>query len=375
MRWGAQEMVLGTTEPIKRVSFGLAAISLLVVLPSCGSDDEPTATPELEVTTTTTPLPLPTTPATRVRHDYPPLTPTSTFGEIAAHPAFAGFGPYMDLQEAGEGVEPTRQLSVEVLTQVREEWDQDTILGGLNFMIDQVSAGATIWYPLYTDEEIAEDPTKASAGMFFVAGDPGRPLALVAPGGGLAAVVSIQEGFPHAVALHERGFNVAILKYRIEPDGPRDIDLALERAVEDQARALALVEQNADVWGVDLDGYSLWGSSAGGAVVSAWGTDGPLGAEAHGFEPPAAIIGAYPAPWFEPASSFPPYFVIMAADDTAIPVAQIDALVDDLEAEGVEVEYQRLESGGHGFGTGVGTPAEGWLDDAVAFWDGHLDVD
>jgi len=33
-----------------------------------------------------------------------------------------------------------------------------------------------------------------------------------------------------------------------------------------------------------------------------------------------------------------------------------------------EVEYRKFADLGHGFGPGVGTSAEGWLDDAVRFW-------
>jgi len=62
----------------------------------------------------------------------------------------------------------------------------------------------------------------------------------------------------------------------------------------------------------------------------------------------------------------------MAADDKVIPIAEIDAVVDDLRSKGADVEYQRLESGVHGFGIGVDSTAEGWLDDAVAFWRAHM---
>lgn len=42
-------------------------------------------------------------------------------------------------------------------------------------------------------------------------------MAVIAAGGGLNSVASIQEAFPHARELHELGYPVAMLKYRIQP--------------------------------------------------------------------------------------------------------------------------------------------------------------
>jgi acetyl esterase/lipase len=39
---------------------------------------------------------------------------------------------------------------------------------------------------------------------------------------------------------------------------------------------------------------------------------------------------------------------------------------------GVEVEYRRYRTAGHGFGLGTDTDAEGWLGRAVRFWEKHL---
>jgi hypothetical protein len=43
-----------------------------------------------------------------------------------------------------------------------------------------------------------------------------------------------------------------------------------------------------------------------------------------------------------------------------------------LKAKGVVVEFERYPSGGHAFGLGVGTPASGWFNKAVAFWQAHM---
>ena len=46
-------------------------------------------------------------------------------------------------------------------------------------------------------------------------------------------------------------------------------------------------------------------------------------------------------------------------------------MVSFYEEAGIETSLDVRESGGHGFGLGMGTDAEGWFDNAVAFWEAH----
>jgi len=41
--------------------------------------------------------------------------------------------------------------------------------------------------------------------------------------------------------------------------------------------------------------------------------------------------------------------------------------VEAMQAAGVEVSYNKFETGGHSFGIGVGTPAEGWMERSLAY--------
>lgn len=46
--------------------------------------------------------------------------------------------------------------------------------------------------------------------------------------------------------------------------------------------------------------------------------------------------------------------------------------IDSLDALGIDTEFHVYPNLGHGFGLGTGTSAEGWLDDAVNFWEKHM---
>ena len=64
----------------------------------------------------------------------------------------------------------------------------------------------------------------------------------------------------------------------------------------------------------------------------------------------------------------------MAANNWIANVNTVEKRVENLKNAGVEVEYHRFESAGHGFGLGTGIDAEGWMDLAVQFWQRHIEV-
>lgn len=72
------------------------------------------------------------------------------------------------------------------------------------------------------------------------------------------------------------------------------------------------------------------------------------------------------------SEDFPPTFMTTSANDGIANVLSVDRRVKNLREAGVEVEYRRYRTAGHGFGLGTGTDAEGWLDLAVQFWEKHL---
>ena len=72
------------------------------------------------------------------------------------------------------------------------------------------------------------------------------------------------------------------------------------------------------------------------------------------------------------SADFPPSFITVAANDGIAKVNTVERRVENLKAAGVEVEYRRYQTAGHGFGTGKGTDAEGWMDYAIRFWKRHI---
>ena len=86
---------------------------------------------------------------------------------------------------------------------------------------------------------------------------------------------------------------------------------------------------------------------------------------------PAAAVIAYTGQSTY-SSDFSPTFITVAANDGIANVNTVERRVENLENAGVDVEYRRYQSAGHGFGLGTGTDAEGWVDLAVQFWQRHM---
>jgi acetyl esterase/lipase len=329
-----------------------------------------------EAKNTTEPTVAPPTPVQT--YSYPHVTADSTMDQIVKNPAFAGFGAYMVPAEDPNLLSQMAGVSITTIAPAIGWHDPQDIVDGLNFMIDEVNSGAQLWHPLYSADDIAADASKGAAGLWFISGDADKPLAVVAAGGGFRAVESLQEAFPLAKALHGMGYNVAILKYRVDGSaktgtGGQKSQTELN-ADADMVAAMQLIQKNADGWHISLKNYSVWGSSAGGMVVSAWAAvSGPDSATANGFSAPAMVAALYTPPQnIEVSASLPPYFISDTADDKTVSPAAVADFAAQLKAAGVDVEFERYPTGGHGFGIGTGTSAAGWLDKAVAFWQAHM---
>ena len=289
------------------------------------------------------------------------LTTRHTVRDVVDHPAFKGFGELMLPWEENAKYFDTRLRQVGSLMPYHGHVNADVVVSALNHLIDEAGAGKTVFYDFYTEQQKQEDPTKKYTGLFFYRGKPGAPFAVVCPGGGFSYVGSLHEGFPLAGEISSKGLNAFVIRYRVGE----------QRATEDLAAALAYVFRNASTLGVSTQGHSLWGASAGARMVGNIALRGASGTSSGDLPKPAAVVIAYTGQ-SSYSSDFPPTFMTVSSDDPIANVATVERRVQDLRNAGVEVEYRRYRNAGHGFGLGVGTDAEGWVEHAIEFWVNHL---
>lgn len=186
-----------------------------------------------------------------------------------------------------------------------------------------------------------------------------RAAVIILPGGGYRILADEHEGTEIGRFLGGHGIVAFTLLYRVPTAAFADDDAG---PVMDAKRAVALVRERADDYGVDPTRVAIMGFSAGGHTALVAATSAPEHADtpAAASRPDLAIL-VYP--WRVLAESgeglwpgvvidreTPPMFIAQTADDTASPVRGALALYAGLVEAKVPAELHVYERGGHGYG-------------------------
>jgi acetyl esterase/lipase len=293
---------------------------------------------------------------------YSHLATSDYISDIVNHPAFEGFGELLLSRDNNSGYYNTPLSNVASVMPYHRHVKPEDVVSALNHMIDEVNDGKTIFYDFYTSEQKQQDPDKTNTGLFFFRGNPGAPFAIMCPGGGFSYVGSLHEGFPIAKRISELGYNAFVIRYRIGSE---------RYATEDLAAAIAFIFRNYETLGLSLKDYSVWGGSAGARMAGNIAHNGVSAYGGGNLPKPATAVIAYTGQSTF-SGDFPPSFITVAANDGIANINTVERRVENLRNSGVDVEYHRYQSAGHGFGLGTGTDAEGWVVLAVSFWERHI---
>ena len=239
--------------------------------------------------------------------------------------------------------------------------DPDKTVEICNYFRSHALNGDKIFYDIYTDEEKEEDPRKENTGLFFFRGKEGAPFAICNAGGAFAYVGAMHDSFPHALEISKRGYNAFALIYRP----------GAETACEDLARAISFIFRNAEKLGVSTSDYSLWGGSAGARMAAWLGSYGPAAFGGDNLPRPSAVIMQYTG-HSDYTPYDPPTFACVGDRDGIAPWRTMERRLKILSSYGIPTEFHHYPGLSHGFGLGTGTAAEGWLDEAVDFWEAQM---
>lgn len=313
--------------------------------------------------------------------------------EIAKTESYRAVSGYMTYSGYNSGI-PDMNLT---LSDFRERnLNPAMVLRGLNRIAAEKNLSDNI-FRVYSEEECAADPAKRDVTVTYfpaTAEEKKKDIMLLVPGGAYACVCAVCEGYPIAARLNELGYSAFILNYRVNEDG------ILPKPIDDLAAAVRYLLQNAERFDVDSERYTVFGFSAGGHLITEWGTDNH-GYSVCGLPKPAALFPVYPEvsmelfyPEYEEefirtmlgddqsearkneysvdrhvSGKYPPSFVCLCKDDDIVPVENSLRLCRALEQAGVPYRLELDEKGGHGFGDGQDTDAAGWIDRAVAWYE------
>ena len=236
----------------------------------------------------------------------------------------------------------------------------DVTTAVLNRLKEDAAAGKQVIYPLYDEAEMQQDPEKRNTGLVFFRGKKGAKTAIVNAGGGFMYVGAIHDSFPHALALSELGYNAFCPIYR--PDA--------QLACEDLSRAIVFLFAHQKELGIDMNHYSLWGGSAGARMADWVGMYGTAAFGEQDKPRPAAIVMAYTG-LSEVTGKEPPTYSVVGTSDGIASYRGMQYRTQQLSKAGIDAEIEVFPGLSHGFGTGKGTVADGWINRAVKFWEKH----
>jgi acetyl esterase/lipase len=207
---------------------------------------------------------------------------------------------------------------------------------------------------------------------------------IIAPGGAYKLLSYEKEGTDIAKRLASFGITGIVLKYRL-PTSKSNI-ISYKSPLLDIKRAVRMVRHNAEKWGLDKNKVGVMGFSAGGHLVSTLGTHFDLGnqkaadAIEHESCRPNFMVLIYPVISFNSeiahkgsiknllgkfendslinyfsnelhiSKNTPPTFMLHAANDRSVPVANSLAFFKALNKNKIPVEIHIFPKGGHGFG-------------------------
>lgn len=285
----------------------------------------------------------------------------TTVGEVVSDPAFGDFGRL--LFPVDRAVTEDMTLS-EVSTSNIYVWysdiQPDRTVEIIQNLKNRSESGEQIFYPIYPDDEIAADPTKADTGLFFFKGDAGKPFAIMNAGGGFMYVGAMHDSFPHALEVSKLGYNAFALIYR--PD----------YAYDDLAQAIAYIYNNAEELQASKEGYSLWGGSAGARMAATLGNASVLSSYVLSDIPQASAVIMQYTGYTSVSGDDAPTYACVGTNDGIANWRTMQNRLKQLDTLGIDTEFHAYDGLSHGFGLGTGTVAEGWINDAVAFWEKQM---
>jgi len=208
----------------------------------------------------------------------------------------------------------------------------------------------------------------------------GKTAVIICPGGSYTGLWMVKQGYEVAEKLRQLGVAAFVLKYRL-PDNRTCIDKSIA-PLQDAQRAIQLVRENADKWGINPQRIGIMGFSAGGHLASTVGTHFNKvfipDTKAISVRPDFMIL-VYPVISMEPdlthaesrnnllgaspskekldlfsnekqvTAQTPPTFLIHAGDDALVPVENTLRFYEALKAQGVSADMHILSEGNHGF--------------------------
>ena len=296
--------------------------------------------------------------------------------------------PYLAYKRPSE--KPLSEYTLSELSEENRNWTLENLVCGIDNLISKQNLHRIIYdvYDTYEDE-------KNEVKLFYLPSDKkasDKPFVVICAGGYYSYISNLNEAFPAAACLNRLGYDCFILNYRVSHDNE------VVTALNDVSEAVRFIYENTSEFGSSERGYGIAGFSAGANLMSLFASQSK-GYDAYGLEAPKFLFSIYPPTHsrFIPEPGWTMFAKIMHGSmisderieeyevlnniDTCYPKTVIvHSKADEVVGFENSAEYSRIldekciphlfiifEDMVHGFGPGLGTHAEGWIEKAVEF--------
>ena len=107
--------------------------------------------------------------------------------------------------------------------------------------------------------------------------------------------------------------------------------------------------------------------------MAAWlGTYGTENFGEDAYPRPAAVIVNYTG-LSEVTGDEPPTYSAVGTSDGIASYTTMERRINAIKANGTDAMIEVFQGLSHGFGLGTGTAAEGWIENAVTFWERNME--
>ena len=245
-------------------------------------------------------------------------------------------------------------------------WDAKMLVDGMNFLLEH-----QYFYKVNDHENV---------GMACFLQKKISKFVIVIPGGGYSMVAHVQEGYPVAKALYEKGYHVFVLNYSVGTNAIQSFD--------DLNDCISIILSKQKEWMIDIKDYMIVGFSAGAHLAAGYCTK----ILNYTLPKPAALVLGYPVITMHEYthigsrdnllgnhielydmysieknidSSYPKVYVWQCDKDNSVSIENSRLLVEQLKNYNIEHYYRTYPSTVHGYSLGTNTIVEGWLEEAI----------
>lgn len=317
----------------------------------------------------------------------------TTLAEVLDQPCFAQMDGQFISSAMGDWFQEKRQLTLEQLQKQNPTWNCEDIIYGLNRLQEVALCENRYVYPVKDGVHLIHLPAKKKRHETY---------AILNAGGAYGAVCTMVESLPVAAKLNELGMDCFCLNYSTA-NKASFLKGLMPAPLDDLSAAWNYIKEHETKFRVNAEKYIVGGFSAGGHLSAMWGTP-HRGARSYGIVNPEALLLAYPLIGLENIhgsaaaiiktgmlgmgfgqkkaleytashhvdGEYPAVYLVQALDDDTVPTQDAKDMEAALLAVNVRHQMERVVSGGHGFGLGSATPADGWVERAFSFMEDRI---